>query len=167
MSGVVYLFSSSIRLTAITISLLARLCGAPLTTGLFIGTPAESSRVVFAAGVPHYSEPNLDLDATESVGQFLDGRGFLLAHLRAAEAQKAPFFGGLRDLLRHSDQPLLEPLGLFGFGFLIDERRHLPHALDPITLDLIRRFAFQFSRGAQLPGSRFDASHHSLDELVG
>src|SRR5215831_16047641 len=166
MSGVRYPFASSIRLTAITISLLARLSGAPFTTGLFIGTPAESSSRI-RRGVPHYSDPNLDFDATESGGQFLDGRGFLLAHLRAAEAQKAPFFGGLRDLLRHSDQPLLKPLGLFGFGFLIDERRHLPHALDPITLDLIRRFAFQFSRGAQLSGSRFDVSHQSLDELVG
>src|SRR5215831_11466999 len=138
MSGLTYTFASSIKLTAITISLLARL-----------------------------SEPNLDLDATESGGQFLDRRGFLLAHLRAAEAQKAPFFGSLCDLLRHSNQPLLEPLGVFGFRLLIDERGHLPHALDPITLDLIRRFAFQFSRGAQLPGSRFDISHQSLDELVG
>src|SRR5262245_17326083 len=162
MSGVRYPFASSIRLTAITISLLARLSGAPLTTGLFIGTPSRIRRAV-----PHSYEPNRDFAATESGGQFLDGRGFLLAHLRAAEAQKAPFFGGLCDLLRHSDQPLLKPLGLFGFGFLIDERGHLPHAFDPITLDLIRRFAFQFSRGAQLSGSRFDVSHQSLDELVG
>src|SRR5215475_12880111 len=111
MSGVRYPFASSIRLTAITISLLARLCGAPLTTGLFIGTPAKSSSRI-RRGVPRHPEPNLDFDATESAGQFLDRRGFLLAHLRAAEAQKAPFFGGLRDLLRDGDQPLLEPLSL-------------------------------------------------------
>src|SRR5262245_40950644 len=166
MSGVRYPFASSIRLTAITISLLARLCGALLTTGLFIGTPAESSSRI-RRGVPHHSEPNLDLDVTESAGLFLDRCGLLLAHLRADEAQNASFLGGLSDLSRHSDQPLLEPLSLFGFGLLLDERCHLPHALDPVTLDLIRRFAFQFCRGAQVPGPRFDISHQSLDELVG
>jgi hypothetical protein len=45
---------------------------------------------------------------------------------------------------------LLEPLGLIGFGLLIDERGRLPHALDRITLDLIRRFAFQLP-GALVP----------------
>src|SRR6266550_5337494 len=89
--------------------------------------------------------PNLNLNP-KSRGQFFDGRSFLLAHLGAAEAKEASFFGGLGDLLPHSDQPLLEPLGLVGFGLLLDERSHLPHALDRITLDLIRGFAFYLRR---------------------
>src|SRR5437867_7562436 len=119
MSDVRYPFASSTRLTAIRISLLSRRSGQD-----FLSERPPSSRVVFAAGdVPHYTLrlPNLDLNA-ESRGQFLDGRGFLLAHLRAAEAKEASFFGGLGDLLRHSDQPLLESLGLIGFGFFVDKR---------------------------------------------
>src|SRR5215813_6431102 len=118
MSGVRYPFASSIRLTAITISLLARLSGAPLTTGLFIGTPAESSSRI-RRGVPHYSEPNLDFDATESGGQFLDGRGFLLALLRAAEAQKAPFFGGTQVSEQEAaTSHCLNPWASSGLAFL-------------------------------------------------
>src|SRR4029453_11329889 len=154
MSGVRYPFASSTRLTAITISLLARLCG----RAVYDRTLYRNARrvLVFTAGFPHYSETNLDLDPTEGRGHFLDGRAFLLAHLRAAEAKEAPLLGGLGDLLRHSNQPLLEPLGFIGFGLLVDEHGHLPHALDRITLDLIRRFAFQLCGRAQLPGSRLD-----------
>ena len=55
--------------------------------------------------------PILNLDP-EGRGQFFDRCGFLLAHLRAAEAEKATLLGGFRNLLRHRDQPLVEPLGL-------------------------------------------------------
>ena len=55
--------------------------------------------------------PILDLDP-EGRGQLFDGCGFLLAHLGPAEAEKATLLGGFRNLLRHRDQSLVEPLGL-------------------------------------------------------
>src|SRR4029453_11306035 len=103
MSGVRYPFASSTRLTAITISLLARLCGRAVYDRTLYRNTRRVRESYSPRGSRTTSEPNLDLDPTESRGHFLDGRAFLLAHLRAAEAKEASLLGGLGDLLRHSN----------------------------------------------------------------
>ena len=90
----------------------------------------ESKAVVVSTyRFPRYTVFFVDLNLDrERRGQLLDGRSFLLAHLRASEAKEATLFGGFRDLLGYGNQPLVEPLGI-RLGLLLDERGDMPQAL--------------------------------------
>src|SRR5215472_12128133 len=76
--------------------------------------PSVTDHVVFVERCPALTTKCCVLHLnSEGREQFLDGCGFLLAHLGAAKAKEAPFLGRFSDLLRRRHEPLLKPLGRY------------------------------------------------------